>query len=207
VPIVRGVIDARPAAALAVSPGVAGAGGLRIAVVAGPWGPIHVATTPRGVLAIAVLAPLEPFVDDAARRSGLEWRPGSSPLLDRTVTAIEAFLEGEPQAFDGLPLDLADRGQWDRAVLEGVRRLRHGEVTSYGRLARRIGRPGAARAVGGAVGRNPIGLAIPCHRVIAGDGSIGGYGGDWFGSREQLLEIKRDLLAREGVEVPARLID
>jgi methylated-DNA-[protein]-cysteine S-methyltransferase len=207
VPIVGRVIDVGPDAALAASPGLAEAGGLRIAVVAGPWGPIHVATTPRGVLAIAVLAPLEPFVDDAVRRSGLEWRPGSSRLLDRSVTAIEAFLEGEPQAFDGLPLDLADRGQWDRAVLEGVRRLRRGEVTSYGRLARQIGRPGAARAVGGAVGRNPIGLAIPCHRVIAGDGSIGGYGGDWFGSREQLLEIKRELLAREGVELPARLAD
>ena len=55
--------------------------------------------------------------------------------------------------------------------------------------------------------RNPIGLAIPCHRVIAGDGSIGGYGGDWFGSREQLLAIKRELLAREGIELPARLTD
>jgi methylated-DNA-[protein]-cysteine S-methyltransferase len=83
--------------------------------------------------------------------------------------------------------------------------LRRGEVTSYGRLARAIGRVGAARAVGGAVGRNPIGLAIPCHRVIAGDGSIGGYGGDWFGSREQLVEIKRELLAMEGVELPVRL--
>ncbi len=63
--------------------------------------------------------------------------------------------------------------------------------------------PGAARASGGAVGRNPIGLAIPCHRVIAGDGSIGGYGGDWYGGRQRLLEIKRDLLEREGVTIPA----
>jgi methylated-DNA-[protein]-cysteine S-methyltransferase len=75
-------------------------------------------------------------------------------------------------------------------------------VTSYGRLARAIGRPGAARAAGGAVGRNPIGLLIPCHRVIAGDGSIGGYGGDWMGSREQLLDIKRELLALEGIGLP-----
>jgi methylated-DNA-[protein]-cysteine S-methyltransferase len=80
----------------------------------------------------------------------------------------------------------------------------YGQVTSYGRLAREIGRPGAARAVGGAVGRNPIGLAIPCHRVIAADGSLGGYGGDWWGTREQLLEIKRELLEREGVTLPAR---
>jgi methylated-DNA-[protein]-cysteine S-methyltransferase len=184
-----------------------GGGTLRMAAVAAPWGPIHVATTPRGVLAIAVLSPPEPFLADASRRSGVEWSSGSSRLLDRAVAAIEAFLGGDVSAFEGLPLDLADLGAWDRAVLGGVRALRRGQVTSYGRLARAIGRPGAARAVGGAVGRNPIGLAIPCHRVIAGDGTIGGYGGDWFGSRERLLEIKRELLAREGIALPVRLAD
>jgi methylated-DNA-[protein]-cysteine S-methyltransferase len=181
--------------------------GLCFAAIAAPWGPIHVATSPRGVLSISVLTPLEPFVTDAVRRSGLQRVPGTSRLLDRTVAAVEAFLAGAPAPFEGLPLDLEDRRAWDRAVFDGVRGLRRGEVTSYGRLARRIGRPGAARAVGGAVGRNPIGLAIPCHRVIAGDGSIGGYGGDWFGSREALLEIKRELLAREGIELPTRLVD
>ena len=65
------------------------------------------------------------------------------------------------------------------------------------------GRPGAARAVGGAVGRNPVAIVVPCHRVLAGDGSIGGYGGDWFGSRELLLDIKRELLRIEGVTLPA----
>ena len=109
-----------------------------------------------------------------------------------------------PHRSRALPLGLADRGSWDRTVLAGVRTLGWGEVTSYGRLARSIGRRGAARAVGGAVGRNPIGLAIPCHRVIAGDGTIGGYGGDWFGSRDDLLAIKRELLAREGVTLPTR---
>jgi O-6-methylguanine DNA methyltransferase len=184
-----------------------GGSGLRVATVAGPWGPIRVASTSRGVLALAILSPLQPFVADAERRSGLIREAGTTRLLDRAVGAIERFFAGDPEAFDGLPLDLADRREWDRAVLDGVRRLRRGEVTSYGRLAWTIGRPGAARAVGGAVGRNPIGLAIPCHRVIAGDGSIGGYGGDWFGSREQLLEIKLDLLAREGIDLPARLSD
>jgi O-6-methylguanine DNA methyltransferase len=204
-PIVRCMTHCRSPLSRPFSPETATAGGLRIAAVAGPWGPIHVATTQRGVLAIAILSPLDPFLTDASRRSGLERRAGSSRFLDRAVEAIERFFAGDPLAFDGLPLDLADRGTWDRAVFEGVRRLSRGEVTSYGRLARMIGRTGAARAVGGAVGRNPIGLAIPCHRVIAGDGTIGGYGGDWFGSREQLLEIKRELLALEGIELPARL--
>jgi len=64
-----------------------------------------------------------------------------------------------------------------------------------------IGRAGAARAVGGAVGRNPVGLVVPCHRVIAGDGTLGGYGGGWWGGRQAGLELKRELLAREGVHV------
>jgi len=84
-------------------------------------------------------------------------------------------------------------------VLLEVSRLGWGETASYGEIARRIGAPRAARAVGGAVGRNPIGLLIPCHRVIASDGSLGGYGGDAWGSHEERLAIKRDLLLREGV--------
>jgi O-6-methylguanine DNA methyltransferase len=83
-----------------------------------------------------------------------------------------------------------------------VRELPPGVTAGYGDVARMIGKPGAARAVGGAVGRCPIGLAIPCHRVIAGDGTLGGYGAAWWGGREAGLELKRELLAREGVSIP-----
>lgn len=176
-----------------------------VAAADGPWGPIEIAATSHAVVGIAILTPREPFVSDVGRRTGLSPASGTNAVLDRAVAAVEAFLAGDPDAFADLPLDLTDRGLWDRAVLGGVRDLGWGEVTSYGRLARAIGRRGAARAVGGAVGRNPIGLAIPCHRVIAGDGTIGGYGGDWFGSRDQLLEIKRELLDREGIRLPVRL--
>ena len=180
-------------------------GPFHVAAVAAPWGPIHVAASRQAVLGIAVLAPWEPFVTDVVRRTGLDLGRGSAnPLLERAVAAVMAFLAGDPFPLESLPLDLADRGAWDRNVLGGVRTLRWGEVTSYGRLARGIGRRGAARAVGGAVGRNPIGLAIPCHRVIAGDGTIGGYGGDLFGSRDELLAIKRELLSMEGVTLPSR---
>ena len=96
-------------------------------------------------------------------------------------------------------VDLRVRSNWDRLVLDGVRGIAPGRVAGYGQVARSVGRPGAARAVGGAVGRNPIGILIPCHRVIAGDGTIGGYGGDWFGSRDERLAIKRALLRLEGV--------
>ena len=86
-------------------------------------------------------------------------------------------------------------------MLEAVRAIPRGQTAGYGEVARRIGRPGAARAVGGAVGRNPVGLLIPCHRVIAGDGTLGGYGAAAWGGREAALEVKRELLALEGVEV------
>ena len=180
-------------------------GPFHVAAVAAPWGPVHVAANRTAVLGIAILAPRDAFVTDVARRTGREPGTGTGgPLLGRAVAALEAFLDGRPAELAALPLDLAASGAWDRAVLGGVRSLGWGEVTSYGRLARSIGRRGAARAVGGAVGRNPIGLAIPCHRVIAGDGSIGGYGGDWFGTRDELLAIKRELLEREGVSLPVR---
>ena len=104
-----------------------------------------------------------------------------------------------------VPVDLRDRPDWDRQVLAAVRDIPIGATASYGEVARRIGRRGAARAVGGAVGRNPITLLIPCHRVIAADGTLGGYGGDGWGGREERLAIKRDLLLREGVTVaPSR---
>jgi methylated-DNA-[protein]-cysteine S-methyltransferase len=196
-----------------------------VATTSSPWGPIHVAATDRGLVAVAWLQPIEQVIADLERRlhgevaaaraadpAGAANAPAapaapSAPaddprrtLLDRTIAELQRWLAGEPATFD-LPLDLADRPAWDRAVLEAVKATPWGSVTSYGAVARAIGRPGAARAVGGAVGRNPIGIVVPCHRVIAGDGSIGGYGGDAWGNRESRLELKRSLLRLEGVFV------
>jgi methylated-DNA-[protein]-cysteine S-methyltransferase len=176
-----------------------------------PVGPINIATTDAGLAAAETLTPPDVFIAalEGRRRISVErLATGSTPQprtahLERAVAAFERYFAGEPETFD-LPLDLAGSGsrRWDLTVLGGVRTIPWGEVSSYGRVARRIGKPGAARAVGGAVGRNPIGIVIPCHRVIAGDGSIGGYGGDWWGSREQLISLKRQLLELEGVTLP-----
>ena len=181
-------------------------GSFAVVAVDAPWGPIQLAATSDALVGLAVLAPPDLFAADVERRTRRSRSGRPSPFADRAAAAVEAFLSGDPAALAGLPLDLADRGTWDRAVLGAVAEVGWGEVTSYGRVARAIGRPGAARAAGGAIGRNPIGLAIPCHRVIGGDGSIGGYGGEWFGSREVLLDIKRELLALEGVRLPVRHI-
>jgi O-6-methylguanine DNA methyltransferase len=175
----------------------------------GPRGPIYLAATDRGIVAIDLLTPVDAFIAGLERRLGAPpaWQVGvtttaAADHLRAAGLALARFFDGDGDAFHDVVLDLRDRPAWDRTVLGAVAALRRGTTASYGEIARIIGRPGAARAVGGAVGRNPISLAIPCHRVIAGDGTLGGYGGGWWGSREDRLTLKRELLGREGIRLP-----
>ncbi len=172
---------------------------------------MHLAVTGVGVLALELTTSREAFVAGLARRrpgqpvTWIEDPAAAAPSVGAVVRALEGALGGEPAALERLsklPLDLADRPAWDRAVLDAVRAIPRGEVRSYGQVARAIGRPGAARAVGGAVGRNPVAVLVPCHRVVAGDGTLGGYGGGWWGDHERLLELKAALLEREGITLP-----
>ena len=174
----------------------------------GPWGPFHVAVTSRGIVAVEWSTTEDAFDARVRRRlrasvqSATEASAGDPRLteLRAAVAALETLLRG--RSVDGpLRFDLADRPAWDRYVLAEVAAIPWGKTASYGEIARRVGAPRAARAVGGAVGRNPISLLIPCHRVIAADGTLGGYGGDSWGSRASALERKRDLLRLEGVKV------
>ena len=174
--------------------------------IPGPSGPLFVAATERGVVAVDSLTTEDAFRGRLVRRLGGRISPADEVdadderlhHLDMATEALEALLAGRPAA--PVDLDLSDRPAWDRDVLREVAAIPFGSTASYGDIARRVGAPRAARAVGGAVGRNPIGILIPCHRVIAADGTIGGYGGDAWGSHEDRLEIKRALLRREGVE-------
>ena len=172
-------------------------------VTAADWGPVHIAATDAGVVALEILALRDDFEARLIQRLGppADGLGAAGAILATAVEQVGAFLDLRRRSFD-LPLDLRDRPDWDRAVFAAVQEIPWGETLSYGGVARRIDRPGAARAVGGAVGRCPIGLIVPCHRVIAGDGSLGGYGGEWFGSRRRHLELKSELLAREGLVVP-----
>ncbi len=172
-----------------------------------PWehGPVRVAATDRGVAAVELLGPRDSF-EAGLRRRGLvvdpeRAGPVAGSLAGEAADRVREMLAGEPVDLAALPIDIADRPAWDRLVLDAVRAIPRGTTASYGEIARRIGRPGAARAVGGAVGRNPVGLLVPCHRVIAGDGSLGGYGVAAWGGREAALELKRELLALEGVRL------
>ena len=179
--------------------------------LAGPWGPVHVAATERGIVAVEWLTTEAAF--DAAlghRLHGPVEPAGTRGLggpggpceryLRRGVEAVEGFLAGRHRG-PPVTLDLADRPVWDRRVLGAVAGIPWGRTASYGEIARRVGTPGAARAVGGALGRNPISFLIPCHRVIAADGTLGGWGGGGWGDIGQRLAMKRDLLLREGVTV------
>jgi O-6-methylguanine DNA methyltransferase len=180
-----------------------------VAAIASPFGPVHVAVVEEAVVGLEVRTTDDGFEMSVSRRlrRPLVDRRSASPalrsMLDRAVGGIRTYLAGNPAGLE-LPIAIVGRSAWDVRVLDAVRGTPWGRVTSYGRVARMAGSPGAARAAGGAVGRNPIGLLVPCHRVIAGDGTLGGYGGSWSGDRDALLELKRELLAHEGVVLPAR---
>jgi len=91
------------------------------------------------------------------------------------VAGIGRYAEGEPVDFAGFPLDFGEAAAFDRAIWMAARDLGHGEVTTYGEIAARAGYPGQARPAGAALGRNPVPLVVPCHRVLAAGGRLGGF--------------------------------
>jgi methylated-DNA-[protein]-cysteine S-methyltransferase len=105
---------------------------------------------------------------------------------------LDEYFEGRRTEFD-LPLDVSRVPEFQRVVLHELALVPYGEVTTYGALAARVGKPRAARAVGGAMNRNPIPIVLPCHRVIGASGSLTGYGGG--------LDRKRALLKLEGAQL------
>lgn len=138
---------------------------------------------------------LFPSGNDAAR----EWiarefpEAVESPVhFKAAMMLLRRYLQGEPVEFD-FPVDLGGLGRFTGKVLEETRKVPYGKTASYGTIARRIGNAAAARAVGQALHRNPVPVVIPCHRIVKGDGSLGGFG--------MGLDLKVRLLAREGVSV------
>lgn len=196
-----------------------------------PWGVIHIAATDRGIVAVD----LRPVDEDAwvasiARRLNgnigfIEPSDEKAPMPERqrrllleARRQIDQHLAGYRHEYS-LDVDLRGISGWDRQVLEATRRIRWNHVTSYGRLAKSVGSPGAARAVGGALRRNPVPIIIPCHRILASDGTLGGYAGVIAEPRDldrhaglaepamprpedPILAIKHQLLEIEGIRLP-----
>ncbi|MFH1151349.1 MAG: methylated-DNA--[protein]-cysteine S-methyltransferase [Actinomycetota bacterium] len=115
-------------------------------------------------------------------------KPGVDERAGDLARFLEEYLAGGETG--SVPaVDLGAAGPFTRSVLEEVRRIPRGSTASYGRVALAVGRPGAARAVGGAVSRNPVPLLVPCHRVVRSDGSGGGWSGA-EGWKEWLLDME-----------------
>ncbi len=151
--------------------------------IATPLGPMLLARTNRG-LAGAWFEGQKAHPGPLAAPEGAE-----DALLCAAARQIDEYFAGRRTDFD-VVLDLDHGTAFQRSVWQALRGIASGATTSYGRLARELGTPRATRAVGAAVGRNPLSVIVPCHRVVGGDGSLTGYAGG--------LDRKRALLYLEG---------
>ena len=149
--------------------------------VEGGW--LRVWASEEGVVEVEWPREEEPGADESGGTAA------ARKLARQGVKQTREYLAGQRQEFT-VPVDWRGQTAFTRQVLEACARVPYGETVSYGELARQIGSPKAARAVGQALGRNPVPLIVPCHRVIAGGGGLGGFGGG--------LAMKRRLLELEG---------
>lgn len=154
--------------------------------VAMPGGTLTGFVGPRGLVALTLPGRPPPDGIDADALPFVTAHPARTQLVE--------YFAGRRTVFD-LELDLSGVTPFRARVYERLLDVGFGATTTYGGLARAIGSPGAARAIGGAVGANPIPVVIPCHRVLAGGGALGGFTGG--------LAHKRTLLRLEGVSVPS----
>jgi len=151
-----------------------------------PVGRLQLIATPLGI------ATLDFLRDEQDESYAFSERDEEYVFLKHAATQLREYFSGVRKIFD-LPLDLTRVSEFTRETLKLTFAIPWGEVISYGELARRLGKPAAARAVGGALARNPIPIIIPCHRVVASDGSLHGY------SAPGGIPIKERLLNLEGM--------
>jgi len=157
-----------------------------------PVGKLLVATSERGLCRISFDPEPERELDWLSRAFGARVLRSAGPI-DPVRRELDEYFEGGRREFN-LPVDLTPLPDFQRDVLVELIRVPYGHVDTYGGLARRIGKPRAARAVGGALNRNPIPIVVPCHRIVGASGSLTGYGGG--------LERKQALLGLEGALLP-----
>jgi methylated-DNA-[protein]-cysteine S-methyltransferase len=148
-----------------------------------PLGPMIVAATARGIAGVWFEG--QRHLPDC---SAWPLQPEHA-LLRQAIHQLDDYFAGTRVAFD-LPLDLQGGTAFQRSVWQALLTIPRGGTTSYGSLSQRIGQPAAVRAVGAAVGRNPVSILVPCHRVLGSNGSLTGYAGG--------LERKGALLRLEG---------
>lgn len=157
-------------------------------------GRVYVGMTQQGVASVDFGYPSEAVYVEHFQTYHL---PGKRVRMRRqpeqvasAIRQLEEYFGGEREYFD-LPIDLSLLTQFQRSVLEATSSVPRGEIVTYKEIARRIGKPKASRAVGNALGRNPVPIVIPCHRVLPQNGSLGGYsGGGGPDTKATLLKLE-----------------
>jgi methylated-DNA-[protein]-cysteine S-methyltransferase len=156
-------------------------------VVESPIGPLFVAASDRGLAAISYDVEAEEQLEKLARIAG----PAvlrSPRSVDAARRELDEYFSRRRRAFD-ISLDLRALPSFTVTVLEELARVPYGETTTYGELARRVGHPTAARAVGAVMNRNRIPIVLPCHRVVGSSGELTGYAGG-LDRKQMLLELE-----------------
>jgi O-6-methylguanine DNA methyltransferase len=154
-----------------------------------PIGPVFVAVTGRGLRAVRFGLSEREFVAAVEHETQAQPRR-SAARAGAAARQLRDYLAGRRAAFD-LAVDLTAMTGFQQQVLLAACQIPRGQVRTYSELARAIGRPKAARAVGQALGSNPVPIVIPCHRVLAADGSLRGYsGGGGVATKAQLLKLE-----------------
>jgi AraC family transcriptional regulator of adaptative response/methylated-DNA-[protein]-cysteine methyltransferase len=153
------------------------------------YGPMVLAASEMGVCALAFIANAAEGEAALRRRYPRARLIPAGEAFGQLIAAVHHAVEHPGEDSSAIPLDVHGT-PFQQRVWEALRQIPPGETRSYGELAAALGNPKASRAVGGANGANHIAVLIPCHRVIAADGTLGGYA---YG-----LEIKAELLRREG---------
>ncbi len=156
---------------------------------ASPVGPIVIAADSAGLTVLSIITKDDlPFFPQRTADAD------SARLVDMASSQLVEYFSGKRTDFV-IPIDLSGVTDFQQEVLKETARIPYGQVCSYGEVAASIGRPRAARAVGGALARNPIGIIIPCHRVVAHDGRLHGF------SSPHGIRTKAKLLKHEGLLV------
>jgi len=157
---------------------------------------VGVALSPAGIRHSTLFHRSKPAAAAELRAHGATADGGDDPREAVIVDLLQRYAEGAPVSLGEYPLDLPACQPFQRDAWLALREIPRGETRSYGWLAQRVGRPSAVRAIGATMGANPIPLWLPCHRVVASDGSLHGFGGG--------LAMKQALLELEGA-LPRRL--
>ena len=157
-----------------------------------PVGTCGIAWSPRGIAGLQLPEPSERATRARVQRrwpAAIEAPP--PPGVQRALDRIQTLLKGEPVDLQDIPLDLDGVPDFNRQVYEVARAIPPGQTLTYGEIAKRMGVPHEAREVGQALGRNPVAIIVPCHRVLAADGKMGGFSANGgVATKRRMLEIE-----------------